>query len=190
MSKQAYKKTATDRLKERLEQQEKKMEELKGELEEKEREFQERLTEEIEARCAVRDKTLLVEGMDVGGEVGVISEMSSKSRATYIEQEQLIPAQKVNCHIYCYTVLYPAVKFIDDETFRESPRILEDVMKKMGIETEIGRQQHLEDTKREIKHCLVHRRSYCKDQNARKYKGTKLIVFCAELTNCDNFSSG
>ena len=174
MTKAANKNTATERLKDRLEEQDKAMEELKRQMEEKEKEFEERVTNEINTRRCAEQETIPVEGISVGGEVCNVSEVSSKSRSTVIEQLKLIPGRKINCHIYIYTVLFPEIKFIDDDIFKESPKILEEAMNRMGIEGEVEKLQHIEDTKREIKHCLAHRRSYCKDQQAKKYKGTMM----------------
>ena len=142
-------------------------------MDEKEKEFEERLANEIHTRtCAEQETTIPVEGISVGEEVCDFSEVSSKSRSTVIEQMKLIPGRKINCHIYISTVLFPEIKFIDDAIFKESPKILEEAMNRMGIEGEIEKLQHSEDTRREIKHCLAHRRSYCKDQQVKKYKGT------------------
>lgn len=67
-------------------------------------------------------------------------------------------------------VLFSEIKFIDDNTFKESPKILEGAMKKMDVDKEIEKLQHSESTKREIKYCLAHRRSYSKIRHAKKVR--------------------
>ena len=168
MAKQITKKSANDKLKQQLAEQAKAMEALRNEMAEKQKEFETRLEDEVKAR---REEKTRMEGMDVGGEDEVyISDVSSKS---IIEHKQLNDGQTVNCRLYVVQSIFPEVKFVDDDIFKESPRILEETMKKIEIFGDREIQQHIEDTKRVIKYALQHKRSYCKLQHAIKYKGKK-----------------
>ena len=81
---------------------------------------------------------------------------------TRIEQLELNEGRKVNLSSYVYEVLFPHVKFLSDDSFSRSPKILEEAMQKMGVEEEWDKLQHSEDTKKEIRIALTQRRSYLK----------------------------
>ena len=89
----------------------------------------------------------------------------------------------MNLKIYVTEVLFLQVKFLSDESFAVSPKILEEAMKRMGVQEEWEMLQHSEDTKREIRINLLHWLSYCKGRVGRKYKGkSKLPIVCEHTT--------
>ena len=169
MSKAAGKKTTNDRLKEKLAEKEKEMEELRKEMEEKSRAFEARLAETLNMKSTEIPQ---LEEVYVSGEVGTVSDVSSKSQSMLlIEQMGLVAGRKANCNIFVTQELFPEIKIIDDDTFKDNPKILEGAMNKMNVVTDRERMQLSEATKRAIKYSLCHRRSYCKLRHADKYKG-------------------
>ena len=168
-------KTNNDKLKEKhqkeMEEKERELERMKTRIEdmvEREKHLKEQLAVETNERMLER---MRVEGMNIGGEIGNISEVTSKSKDTMIEQLPLIPGKKANLTVYIRQELFAEMKFIDEDTFRDCPKIVEEALKRMGVETEIEQLQRGEATKKEIKNCLAHRRSYVKGQNEKKYRG-------------------
>ena len=188
MSKQiSNKKTKNDKsnnekLKEKYEKEmaekDMEMEALRKEMEEKIREDERKYADDATtARCV---QATDMEGMQIVGErMGNISEVSSHSLSSRLEQLPLNDAQKINCNIYVTTILYSEIKFIDDDMFRGSPKLLEETMKRMGVESEKEKLQLCDATKREIKYSLTHRRSYCKSRLATKYQGKREEGCCA-----------
>ena len=174
MSKALHKKSVNDRLKEQhaneMEEKDRALEALRKEMEERQEEYEKQLEDARKARCV---ETTLMEGMQVGGNVGNISEVSSKSQGTLIEQLPLIEGMKVNCKVYVNTTLFPHLKFVEDDTFKESPKILEEAMKRFNVVDELEKVQRSEAAKREIKNCLTIRRSYMKGRQADKYIGKR-----------------
>ena len=168
MSKSTNRKSVNEKLKERLAEKERAMDILRKEMEEKEKAFEKRMEDELGARCV--EKTT-VTAIDISGEIGNISDVSTKSQGTQIEQIKLVAGQKVNCNLFVTQVLFPEIKILDDDTFKENPKILDEALKKMGVESEREKLQLSEATKREIKYRIAHRRSYCKIRHAAKYKG-------------------
>ena len=85
---------------------------------------------------------------------------------------------------YVHDVLFLHVKFLSDESFIALPKILE-AMETMGIKEEWDKLQHSEDTKKEIRIALTHRRSYIKGQVFKKYKRyvqlNRFIQYCILL---------
>jgi hypothetical protein len=174
MSKSVHKKSVSDRLKEQhaneMAEKDRAMEMLRKEMEERQEEYEKQLEEARMDRCV---ETALMEGMQVGGNVGNISEVSSKSHGTQTQQLPLIEGMKVNCKKYVNNTLFPHLKFAEDDTFNESPKILEEAMKRFNVVDELEKVQQSEAAKREIKNCLTKRRSYMKVRQGNKYIGKR-----------------
>ena len=101
-------------------------------------------------------------GKELNPTVGKISDITEMTGGTRIEQLELNEGRKVNLSSYVYDVLFPHVKFLSDDSFSRSPKIMEEAMKKMGVEEEWDKLQHSEVTKKEIRIALTQRRSYLK----------------------------
>ena len=109
--------------------------------------------------------------VDIDPTVGKISDITNITEGTRIEQLQLNAGRKVNLNAYVTEALFSQVKFLSDESFKASPKILEEAMKRMGVVEEWDKLQHSEDTKKEIRIFLSHRRNYSKTRVGLKYKG-------------------
>jgi hypothetical protein len=109
--------------------------------------------------------------VEIDPTVGKISDITNITEGTRIEQLQLNAGRKVNLNAYVTEALFSQVKFLSDESFKASPKILEEAMKRMGVVEEWDKQQHSEDTKKEIRIFLSHRRNYSKTRVGLKYKG-------------------
>ena len=88
-----------------------------------------------------------------------------------IEQLTLNTARKVSCNHYVVQTLYSEMKFMTDETFTVSPKILQEAMEKMGVKDEKEQLQLSEATKKAIKYYVSQKRSYSKKQIKKKYTG-------------------
>ena len=111
-------------------------------------------------------------GKDISPSLGKISDVTEMTGVVRIEQLlKLNNGRKANLNAYVHDVLFSHVKFLSDESFAASPKILEEAMETMGIKEEWDKLQHSEDTKKEIRIALTHRRSYIKGQVFKKYKG-------------------
>ena len=133
---------------------------------------------EHERNARIEEKAEM-EGKDIDPTVGKISDITEITGGTRMEQLKLNEGRKVNLTSYVYDDLFAHVKFLSDESFAASPKILERAMQKMGVEEEWDKLQHSEDTKKEIRVALTHRRSYCKGKVFEKFRGKcNLIVVC------------
>ena len=125
---------------------------------------------EQEKHARAKEQAEMV-GKDIDPTVGKISDVTEMTGVVRIEQLQLNNGRKANLNAYVHDVLFSQVKFLSDESFAASPKILEEAMETMGIVEEWDKLQHSEDTKKEIRIALTHRRSYIKGQVFKKYKG-------------------
>ena len=152
------------------------MEEHEKVMAEKQREI-DRLTDlweatktALEQEKNTRSEKAEMEGRDINPTIGKISDITNMTEGTRIEQLQLNEGRKVNLNAYVHDVLFSHVKFLSDDSFTASPKILEEAMQKMGVKEEWDKLQHSEDTKKEIRIALTYRRSYCKGNVFKKYK--------------------
>ena len=97
--------------------------------------------------------------------------------STQSRQVPLNACRKVNLKTWITNTLYSDLKFISDETFNTSPKILEEAMKRMCVVNELERLQLSEVTKREIKYQLSQKRAYSMKIVGKKYRGTKSVSF-------------
>ena len=125
---------------------------------------------ELEKHARAEEQAEMV-GKDIDPTLGKISDVTEMTGVARIEQLQLNNGRKANLNAYVHDVLFSHVKFLSDESFTASPKILEEAMLSMGIQEEWDKLQHSEDTKKEIRIALTHRRSYIKGQVFKKYKG-------------------
>ena len=145
---------------------------LKELLEETKKTCREQVENEIAAR-----KVLTAELEETKDRVCETGNYAGQKLSTQLRQLPLNACRKVNLKTWIIDTLYSDLKFISDETFNTSPKILEEAMKRMCVVNELERLQLGEATKREIKYQLSQKRAYSMKIVGKKYRGTKSVSF-------------
>ena len=151
-------------------EKEKEIEKLKVMLEETEKTCGEQVEKEIAAREAVMKE---LEEKKKGCEVGETGNCTGLRKSALIVQLPLNACRIVNLKKYVNDILYSEIKLMGDETFKASPKILEEAMKWMGVVSELEQIQLSEATKKEIRYLLSQRRGYSMRSVGKKYKGKR-----------------
>ena len=128
------------------------------------RAFEEHIEKE---RCRREAAMTGGDGNEINGSVRIANNTSHPQ----IEQLSLNTARKVSCNHYVVQTLYSEMKFMTDETFTVSPKILQEAMEKMGVKDEKEQLQLSEATRKAIKYYVSQKRSYPKKQIKKKYTG-------------------
>ena len=162
-----------------------KKEKLESELIKKQGQIDE-LMKELEARKRADEKQLEEEEMAKARNIGMmvtadkdvyaevsnnLSDVSERSGGSQIAQLPLNKARNLHLALYVKETLFADVKFLDEESFKASRKIMEEAMQKMGVEKERDKLQHREDTKKEIRIAMTQRRSYHTGRVFEKFKG-------------------
>ena len=79
---------------------------------------------ELEKHARAEEQAEMV-GKDIDPTVGKISDVTEMTGVVRIEQIQLNNGRKANLNAYVHDVLFSHVKFLSDESFTASPKILE-----------------------------------------------------------------
>ena len=152
------------------------IDELMKELEARKRADEKRLEEEEEMAKARNIGMMVTADKDVYAEVSNnLSDVSERSGGSQIAQLPLNKARNLHLALYVKETLFAEVKFLDEESFKASPKIMEDAMKEMKIEDDMEKLQHSVATKKKIRYELSHKRSYVKGEVYKKYKGNVRI---------------
>ena len=147
-------------------EKEKEIEKLKEMLEETKKTCGERVEKEIAAREAEKNMRNEVPARSINTNLVTMS--------TQIEQLPLNACRIVSLKKYVSDVLYSEIKFISEEIFKGSPKIVTGAMKMMGVVSELEQLQLSEATKKEIKFQLSQRRAYSKKRVREKYNGKSI----------------
>ena len=107
------------------------------------------------------------------GDMGNYTRLGTSAQTHQIVQLPLNACRIVNLKKYVNDVLYSEIKLMGDETFKASPKILEQAMEKMGVVSELEQIQLSEATKKEIRYLLSQRRGYSMRSVGKKYKGKR-----------------
>jgi hypothetical protein len=108
---------------------------------------------------------------------GTYTPSSGYSEAERTDQEQLIndrnlsEGNKVDLSVYVKKTLYPNLKFLNEDTIKAHPVIVEEAMMAMGVTDRMQKLAFSNATKYYLKYQLVQKRSNSRKGIALKYKG-------------------